>query len=505
MVSLESKWGAPPIADGAPAAMTEQDRLGTALSSGPSIVQVVNAELADGYSALRDFYYKSAQYQSEVYAEAATIGLLSGICGRAYDTPTNTGPNQYILVLGESGSGKDAIASGTAKLYNLLSPLVPSITEFRGPGELVSSAGLIKWLGKSPCIYSIVGEIGKMLKMMAAPNAPQHLKSLNRTVLQLNSKSGSGETFDPTAYSDPNNNTPPIQSASFTLLGESVPSVFYEALNEDMVVDGWVNRFLLFEETGNRRYRNKAADTYQADPALIHWLANLSSHCLSLMHRKQTHKVDWTAEAEAKFDEFDHWTTDRNNEARGQALKELWNRCNLKAIRLATIRAIARDYVNPKITLQDTMEATELVVAQTQRLIGKFSNGEVGEEAGNESKQLAHMKRCVAELFLPGSDKADKYNADRSLVDHGIIEFSYLWRRSANVKAFKPFPKKAIKETIKLMVDSGWLAYCPNELKLKLGTRAECYVMYSAGEFANCECVKDKTGFIQNYLAMIRG
>lgn len=108
-----------------------------------------------------------APLRSDVYAAAGTLGLMAGVCGRSYVTHSDAGLNQYIMVVGSTGTGKDSISHVTSKMFAGLSPLgggsagcVAGFEGFRGPGELVSSAGLIKWMAKNPCVLSILGEVG---------------------------------------------------------------------------------------------------------------------------------------------------------------------------------------------------------------------------------------------------------------------------------------------------------------------------------------------------------
>jgi len=171
--------------------------------------------------SLNHDFHSMPTLSQPVYSAAGTIGLMAGITGRAFNIK-GAGLNQYIFVVGETGTGKDTMAYVTSKLFNAvgnMSPVagaasMPTFNDFRGPGELVSSAGLIKWLEKKPCAYSILGEMGLLMQQMCKPNAPPNLASIMRVLLQLYSKSGNGNTFDPGAYSDPAKNNTPIRNVN---------------------------------------------------------------------------------------------------------------------------------------------------------------------------------------------------------------------------------------------------------------------------------------------------
>lgn len=436
---------------------------------------------------LQQYFFESAQYQSQVYAAASAIGFLAGIVGRAFNTPTGAGLNQFILILGDSGSGKDIAASGTSKLFAALAVTNPTIRDYIGPGELVSGPGIIKWLAKQPCCYSIVGEIGKLMKLMASPKPQPNFQTLNRTLLQLYSKSAAGETFDPIAYSDTEKNTAPIQSPSLTLLGESVPCTFYDALDESMIVDGWTPRFLVFEETSQRSYRNEAADNYQLNPNLLSRISDLAAYCSALMNKGQALRVAWTPASKAKFGEFEHWTTDQWRAASRQSTKELWNRANLKALKLASVRAVGRNYLQPEISLDDTMWATELVVAQTLRLIAKLENGETGGEAGNEIKQQNEILLIINRYIRNDYSYSASFHGSADMHRDTIITLAHIQQRAGRLACFRNDrlgSTNAIKRTLKYLDDANIIQQISvNQMAERYGSRAVAYCVVSPKEF----------------------
>ena len=411
--------------------------------------------------------YDGAHHPDQSIAIAGSIAYLSGRLGRAYNTPTGAGLNQYILLLASTGMGKDAVASGVSRLDAAIATNCPSVVDFKGPGQLVSAPGAIKWLERKPCVLSILGEFGKKLKQMSAPNAPSHLVGLGAFLLEVHSKAGHGETFDPIAYSDRDKNTGVIASPSLTIFGESVPAAFYEALDEGMIGDGLLPRFMVFNVEGKRQYRQKSAANYQPPARLVQYLSDVTAHCLGLMHRRECQRVDWTPEAEARFDEFDKWATDAINAEKSQVTRELWNRANLKALKLASVRAIGQNYVKPVITLAHTDWATNLIVAQTNNLIAKFSNGEVGEKAGNQSEQQRLVLWAISE-FLQNYNDLEKFfpgNRGYEYASQGVVPFAHISQRIAGYAAFKNDrlgARTALKNTIKeLLSENAFICEIP--------------------------------------------
>lgn len=255
-------------------------------------------------SLITDYVYNQATQQVQPITSFAAIALLSAITGRAYNTYTGAGLNQYMLMLASTGSGKENIASGISKLLAAVQTLVPNAADFKGPGELVSSAGLIKWLERKPCVLSMVGEFGHRFHAMADSRAAPNEKSLQRTLLQLYSKSGTGNVFDPIAYSDKEKNTAPITSPSLTLAGEGAPEAFYQSLDAGMIASGLLPRFMVFEYLGDRPHSN--ADRRIAPcPHLVGQLANLTALCLSIMQNGKPVFVPANSNAMAFLQAFD--------------------------------------------------------------------------------------------------------------------------------------------------------------------------------------------------------
>ena len=67
----------------------------------------------------------------------AALGLLAGVCGRAF-TVSGKGLNLYLILVARSGVGKEAMHCGVAKLIDLAEPVV--ITEaLRDPADVTPS------------------------------------------------------------------------------------------------------------------------------------------------------------------------------------------------------------------------------------------------------------------------------------------------------------------------------------------------------------------------------
>lgn len=467
-------------------ATAPQQGLHAASAGVPSAAPGVNPFPPGLLGEIAQFLLDAAPRQVPDIALAGAIGLLSGIAGRGFNV-SGTGLNQYILLLAPTGTGKDLIASGTGRLMSEVIKGVPSAGDFRGPGELVSSAGLIKWLDKKPSAYSILGEFGVKLKEMADPRASTHLSGLERILLQLYSKSGKGNTLDPMAYSDSQKNTSAIVSPALTILGESVPERFYEMLDDTMIASGLLPRFLTFEYKGPRLYLNEGAENVRPPFRLVQQLADLCGTALTLAHNGNIHNVPSDGEATQAFRDFERWTTDQINEAKTEVMRQLWNRAHLKALKLAAVCAVGINPLEPRITINETMWATNMVVEQTRRMIVKFETGQVGHAATAEGKQLTHVVKCIATYLGDPGDRYFKYGAREDMHRSGVVTETLISRRLISMAAFRDDrlgATAAIKRALKTLVEADELREVPKaQMVESFGCGPRAYVVANAARF----------------------
>lgn len=275
-------------------------------------------------------------------------------------------------------------------------PSVPAISDFKGPGYIASAPALLKVLAKSPCCFILIGEFGYRFQALASPKANVNDVAIKAAFLDLYGKSGAGKLLAGMAYSDRDKDTAPILSPALTLIGESTPETFFAAVDGRVIADGLLPRFMVFQTDAKRPYLNVNAVS-EPPPALVQRLADLASTCLTLAHNNQVVRVSLDAEATATFQQFEQWTTDQINNSQSEASRQLWNRANLKALKLAALCAVGINPTEPVITKPGAMWATNLIAAQTNVLLARFDSGDVGETDGNQVKQLDAMRRVIGE------------------------------------------------------------------------------------------------------------
>ena len=96
------------------------------------VAQVPGVNLPPGLVGdLARYYYSTAIRPVPEIALAAAIATLAGICGRSYNI-SDTGLNQYIVLLAKTGRGKEGALGGITKLMAAVRPMVPVADQFMG-------------------------------------------------------------------------------------------------------------------------------------------------------------------------------------------------------------------------------------------------------------------------------------------------------------------------------------------------------------------------------------
>jgi hypothetical protein len=436
----------------------EADRAAKAITPTPMLGE--GWELPPGLVGdIAQFVYSQAPRPVQEVALAAAIGLMSGICGRSYNI-SSTGLNQYILVLAETGRGKEALKSGISKLMKYVAAQVPGANDFVGPAEIASGQALIKYIGIHPCFVSIVGEFGLAIEQMCGPNAPAHLQSLKRIMLDLFGKSGKMDTLNPTVYSDKANNTGIVQSPAFSLLGETTPDSFFPHLTADIVSQGLLPRFTCIEYNGTRPRMNKAHAEAVPSEELITTLATLCSNALTLATNRQVIDVYCDSEAQAELDRFDEECDSIINGAETDVARQLWSRAHMKLLKIAGLIAVGCDIFQPVVTLPVVQWSKNLIKRDIANILNRFETGRVGRDNNEQNQNNRLLSICKDYIYRPFDESMRKYAVNPELHRDRVIQYGYLSKRLIGQPAFKDDRMGAafaLKRTIESCIADGVL------------------------------------------------
>lgn len=440
---------------------------------------------------ISQFIYEQSIYPVKEIALGGAIGLMTGICGRAYNV-SNTGLNMYTLMLARTGIGKEAAKQGIEKIIRAVRPKVPGIGEFIGPAEVASGPALIKYINKHTCFVAVVGEFGILLEQMHSMHANPSQSQLKRKLLELYNTSGKSDVLRETIYSDKSNNTEIIGSPSFSILGESTPNVFYRSIDDSMIIEGLLPRLTCIEYHGERPEPNDNAHLVKPSEALTEKIETLAAMCLMANHNNTVINVAFKEEeGTTKQAEKMHKALRAKYNAfiRGSdqfVARELWNRAHLKVLKLAALISIGQRMEKPIITEESLEWSRQLVERDILNILAKFQTGKAGKEAG-ELNQMNEMVNCISDFVKKDYTNFKTYRVDPRMHRDCIIPVSYLQRRLINLKAFygdKFGATNSINRAIKTLCEEGSIRELRStELQSKYQTSMRAYFVHDKSRF----------------------
>lgn len=413
---------------------------------------------------LQHYIYCSSERPVADISLVATLGILAGMLGRYYNVG-GTGLNQYLLLLGQTGTGKDELSRAPERLFSQVRDVVPSIDLFRGPGSFASGQAMVKRLAKQPCFFSVQGEWGHTFKEMESPHAIGALGVLKKVMLAVYGSSGQHQILPSTAYSDSEKDTASVSSPALTLMCETAPDVLLSSLSLDHVASGLLPRFLVFDYQGPRPPSNiHSGSPMSAD--MRQWFIDLATIALTQQQRQQALQVgfgdEYASDLLQKRGSFDRFCDDRiNDSSDADPARHLWNRAHLKAMRLAALCAAASSPHNPLITREYAEWAIDTVQKDVNAMVGRFETGDIGS---GTSKQLSDIRKALWAYYEMHNTPTGverliySYRCPQKLVEAGLVPYSFLQRRTAPLPSFSKSPMgsgNALEAALKQLMASG--------------------------------------------------
>lgn len=421
---------------------------------------------------LAHFVFQHAPRPVPEVAIVAALGIMAGIAGKDW-TISGTGLNLYLVLVARSAIGKEAMHSGVYMLFRAAAVDCPEVSTAADFSDYASGPALIKACADNPCFVNVSGEIGHKFLAMAKDREPA-MRSYRRTLTDLYAKSGPNGVAGGIAYSNQDANVASVGGVAFSLIGETTPGTFYESITPAMMNDGFMSRFCVIEYTGDRPDENP--HRLQAPPAeVVERFKLIFRQAILLRARDQFTPVGVATDAQAVLDAFSG-ECDRAIRAAGddEAMRQLWNRAHLKALRVAGLLAVGDGPFQPHVSLAQAEWAIALVRHGIAAFDKRIREGDVGEgtDGGREQKVL---ELCREFLVLPAAKLPDWLKGAEEMQRSGIVPRKYLQRRTQRLAAFEKHPMKhtaALNMTIRTAVSNG------NLMAVKKETLVEQFGFY---------------------------
>lgn len=426
---------------------------------------------------IAQYIYSSAVRPVKKIALAGAIAFVAGVVGRSYNF-SNTGLNQYLVLLATTGAGKEGAQNGISNLVDRISTKAPNVHDFFGPGAFASGQALVKTLDDRKCFFSVMGEFGITLSRITDPRASSADKTFRKVVLDLYGKSGWNQWLQASVYADSEKNTQQVRAPSLSILGESTPEEFFGKLSTRNISDGLIPRFLLFQYKGKRPPRNRNAN-HPPDDVLVEKLVALVSKALHSAAQNINCPVGVNQDALRLLDDFDIKADNEVNGAEANdTCRQLWNRAHLKALKLAALIAVGINYNNPVVDVHCAQFAIDTVTADITTMLDNFTSGMM---ANDEVRREHLVLQAAKDYLMMDYQKRLTYVRNTSLAKLEVVPLAFLRRRLRNVAEFSDVGDtgRALDNAIKALVDMNDLKPVPHTELMKHNIRStnSCFVV----------------------------
>lgn len=405
---------------------------------------------------IASFIYGATARPVKEVSIVAALGLIAGICGKAWSIP-RSGLNVYLILIARSGIGKEGMHDGVSLLCRAAMNRCPSIMDFVDFNQYASGPALIKTIASRPSLVNIHGEFGKKLKAMSQEGDHQSTSgyaSLRTQMTDLYQKSGPQSIVGGITYSNKDNNIQSVAGVAFSMIGESTPGMIYDSLTETMMEDGFLSRFTLVEYTGKRVSLNTSPNI-EPPKMLADAIGDLAQYAKQLIGTGQNVSVGRIAEASEIMHRFEIECDNEINSTDDESWRQMWNRASLKVMRISALCAVCDNWLHPVIDVPHVNWALQLIRNDINLMTVKLREGDIG--SGDSARERKMLAVCADYLL---SKPSRTYNISPEMIEESIITRSYLVVRLGRVSCFsncRAGSRASIDLTIKSLISSGYL------------------------------------------------
>jgi hypothetical protein len=386
----------------------------------------------------------TAKRPQPVLALGASLCTIGALMGRKYKTESNIRSNLYVVGIAESGAGKN---HSRMVINELL--MRANLQTYLGGNKIASGPGLIAAIQRHPAILFMLDEFGMFLSAaMDKKRSPRYLTEIVDLMTELFTTSGT--TYWGVEYANSQHNKDnthkAIHQPCVCIYGTTTPVHFWEALQASNVADGSLARFLVLESQDDfpdsnvtfghvdpsQELLDKLILIHQGGGALDGNLTDLGA-LNEVIPSPRT--VPMHDEAIAHFRNLDSEILMHLRKARGTGFTSILARIEENATKLALIRAVSRDPVDPIITFDDAQWGINLAQHCANFTIYE-ATARISENVieSNHKRALQILKNNGANGMAKSEftrktqfiDHRQRDSVLRTLIDSGLIEVSIL-------------------------------------------------------------------------------
>lgn len=309
---------------------------------------------------MMDLMITTAKRPQPVLALGASLCAVGALMGRKYRTASNIRSNLYVVGIAESGAGKNHSRVVINELF-----CKANLRQYLGGNKIASGSGLLTALMRQPASLFQLDEFGMFLSAATdRKRSPRYICEVLDLMTELYTTSGTTYFGVEYANNKDNNAHRQLQQPCACVYGTTTPLHFWQALQAANVADGSLARFLILESEEDFPDSNDVFGVIQPPQGLIDKLilihrggGKLSGNLTEIGSVDEVlvepRVVVMTEDAQAVFQVLDKDLLQDLRRARGSGRSSILARIEESATKLALIRAVSRDPVNPQIEEED--------------------------------------------------------------------------------------------------------------------------------------------------------
>jgi hypothetical protein len=302
----------------------------------------------------------TAKRPQPVLALGASLCAIGALMGRKYRTESNIRSNLYVVGIAESGAGKNHSRVVINELFRKA-----NLLQYLGGNKIASGSGLLTAIQRQPAILFQLDEFGMFLSAAAdRKRSPRYVCEILDLMTELYTTSGTTYFGVEYASTQHNNAHRAIHQPCACIYGTTTPLHFWQALQASNVADGSLARFLIMESEDDFPDSNEAFGVIDPPQDLIDKLilihqggGKLNGNLTDVGAVDEVlidpRVVSMTQQARDTFRQLDQELVGRLRTSRGTGYSSILARIEENATKLAMIRAVSRDPVDPQIEDHD--------------------------------------------------------------------------------------------------------------------------------------------------------
>ncbi len=302
----------------------------------------------------------TAKRPQPVLALGASLCAIGALMGRKYRTESNIRSNLYVVGIAESGAGKNHSRVVINELFRKA-----NLLQYLGGNKIASGSGLLTAIQRQPAILFQLDEFGMFLSAAAdRKRSPRYVCEILDLMTELYTTSGTTYFGVEYASTQHNNAHRAIHQPCACIYGTTTPLHFWQALQASNVADGSLARFLIMESEDDFPDSNEAFGVIDPPQDLIDKLilihqggGKLNGNLTDVGAIDEVlidpRVVSMTQQARETFRQLDQELVGRLRTSRGTGYSSILARIEENATKLAMIRAVSRDPVDPQIEDHD--------------------------------------------------------------------------------------------------------------------------------------------------------